>query len=253
MDWLKDKKNRPVIALVGAIIAVLISVALWFFVFSGGEETTMEMTDSSVQPPVSPTPGAPPATPGVPSTPGAPPATPTPAAMPAVSNTPTGGEARVAAMPMEEWRADPFLPLNYKPQPKPVKHVPKIHDLPLGALFHLKAREEKVTVDPAEPAQPPRRMAGILLNNRIYAIIETNGKSEVVQPGSMLSDRLAVVEKIERDKVVLKTVSKKPTYIVVRMAAAPRSSSAGDGGGTYTPSPSAGGGISVPSTPSMPM
>jgi len=69
--------------------------------------------------------------------------------------------------------------------------------------------------------QPSRRMAGILLGDRVYAIIETNGIAQVVQPGDYTTDRLAVVERIEPGKVVLKTVDEKPRYVAVRMAASP--------------------------------
>ena len=65
-----------------------------------------------------------------------------------------------------------------------------------------------------------RRMAGLLLSGRVYAILETNGTTEVVQPGDSLNDRLATVDRIESDKVILKTTDKTPRYITVRMAGA---------------------------------
>jgi len=80
----------------------------------------------------------------------------------------------------------------------------------------------KPGVEQPDAIQPPRRMAGLILNDRIYAILETNGKTEIVQPGDMLSDRLAFVDRIEQDKVVLKTIDRKPKYLVVRLASAPR-------------------------------
>ena len=64
-------------------------------------------------------------------------------------------------------------------------------------------------------------MAGILLGDRVYAIIDTSGATQVVQPGDYTTDRLAVVQRIEPDKVVLKTVDEKPRYITVRMGASP--------------------------------
>jgi type II secretory pathway component PulC len=78
-------------------------------------------------------------------------------------------------------------------------------------------------------------MAGILLGDRVYAIIETNGATQVVQPGDYTTDRLAIVQRIEPDKVVLKTVDEKPRTVTVRMAASPTVQSP-----------------SVPSTPSGP-
>ena len=77
---------------------------------------------------------------------------------------------------------------------------------------------------PAEPVQPSRRKAGILLNGRIFEVIETNGKFGVVQPGDGLADRLAVVDRVERDRVILKTTSKNPRFITIRMAAGNRAS-----------------------------
>ena len=75
-----------------------------------------------------------------------------------------------------------------------------------------------------EPAQPARRMAGLLLNDRVYAMIETGDKTEIVQPGQTLEDGLASVVRIEKDKVVLKTTSTPARYLLVRMAASPTSS-----------------------------
>ena len=60
------------------------------------------------------------------------------------------------------------------------------------------------------------------MNSRIYAIIETDGRTEIVQPGDMLKDRLARVERIDRDQVVLKTTGPKPRRIVVRFSGSPK-------------------------------
>ena len=206
MDWLKDKKNKPIVAAIASIVIVAVAVMM-FFMFKGpSEEESMDMaTNPSADMPAATTPAP---------APGAPPAT------PAVATAPATG-SQVSITPMESWRKDPFLPLNYKPpRNNSVKARPRIIDLPLGALFAPRARKIAAIALP-EPPQPARRMAGLLLNGRIFAIIESNGKSEIVQPGDILSDRLAVVEKIERDRVILKTTSEHPRYIVVRMAAAP--------------------------------
>ncbi|MGC8861991.1 MAG: hypothetical protein ACP5R5_04350, partial [Armatimonadota bacterium] len=69
---------------------------------------------------------------------------------------------------------------------------------------------------------------------------------EIVQPGDMLEDRLAKVERIERDKVILKTTDKVPKYITVRMTSAPRAT-ASSSGVTTTPTGPAG-----PPMPFMP-
>jgi len=123
---------------------------------------------------------------------------------------------------METWRNDPFQPIGYKKPPK-VKQNPPIRDFPFEKIdlpgIHIGQNGKNKEIP--ELPQPPRRMAGILLNQRVYAIIETNGVSDVVQPGDMLKDHLASVERIEPDKIILKTVDKKPRYITVKMAASP--------------------------------
>jgi hypothetical protein len=124
---------------------------------------------------------------------------------------------------METWRADPFLPIGYKPPPKAkVQPKPRIADFPFMKIpVKITTAGVGKKVDKPEIPQPSRRMAGILLDDRIYAIIETNGVSQVVQPGDYTTDRLALVERIEPDKVVLKTVDDKPRYITVKMASSP--------------------------------
>jgi len=142
---------------------------------------------------------------------------------------------------METWRGDPFLPIGYKARKKLIRVTAPIRDFPFitlpGVSVATKVKREKPEIQ-----QPPRRMAGILLNDRVYAIIESNGGSEVVQPGDYLKDRLAMVQKIEPDKVVLKTVDEKPRYITVRMAASAHTNtpansvSGGSPGGAMVPS-----------------
>lgn len=138
---------------------------------------------------------------------------------------------------METFREDPFLPVGYTPpkknQPKP---KPRIVDLPIENWSKI-VDDGDGGGDP-DVVQPVRRMAGLIVSDRLFAIIETNGTSEIVQPGDMLKDRKAYVQKIERDKVVLKTVDKKPKYLTVRMASAPKvdvPETTSTGGGTMMP------------------
>ncbi len=77
------------------------------------------------------------------------------------------------------------------------------------------------------PLSRLRRMAGLLLNDRVFALIEENGKTEIVQPGQMLNDGLARVARIEKDKVILKTTGTPSRYITVTMAASPKVAEAG--------------------------
>jgi len=214
MEWLKDPKNQPKVAAGLSVFIVLMLVAFYFLYL---KKPSMDTTASA--PPAD----AVPATVGEPAPPGAP-----GDAAPAGDAAATGDAAAAAppppmgsAKPMEAWRADPFTPIGYKP-PKPggVKPKPPILDFP---FISLPARTKDREKPPApELVQPVRRMAGVLVNDRVYAIIESGGESEIVQPGDTLKDRLAVVDRIERDKVVLRTKDEKPRYIVVRMAAAPR-------------------------------
>ncbi|MHB9038470.1 MAG: hypothetical protein ACYC64_17600 [Armatimonadota bacterium] len=237
MDWLKDKKNQPVIAIVAAVIIVgVLFFVLRPMIFGGGSssDTTAAAPDAGMMP-MATDPNA-----GVPAAP-SPDASATPAQPVQTAQVSTG------VTPMEPWRADPFLPVGYKPPKKEKVRKLPIVDFPFPRIpLPPKERDEEQVQDVAQPA---RRMAGLLLNNRVYAIVETNGSSEIVQPGDTLKDRLAVVEKIEQDKVVLKTTGKKPTYIVVRMAASPRTDLAPV---ADTPSRSSGGGMRPPGGPMMP-
>jgi len=254
MDWLKDKKNQPIVAAALAVIVIGAGAAVYFTMFAGGGGgvSTTDATApgaSGTAPPMDT--GAPAATtadmgagypPGgaMPGAPGAPGATSAPgAAVAAPAPTPPGG-----AVPMEVWRADPFQPAGYKPPKKQTgpKPKPPIKDLPFNNFSQWVPPERKAP--PPDLVQPVRRMAGIIVSDRIYAIIETNGVSQVVQPGDMLDDRLAKVERIERDKVILKTMDKVPKYITVPMTSSPRPAST-----VTTPTTPSGG----PMPPPMPM
>ncbi|MCE5315707.1 MAG: hypothetical protein ABFD49_07910 [Armatimonadota bacterium] len=208
MDWLKDKKNQPIIAVVAAVIimGVLIFV-IRPMIFGGGSsgDQASAPPEMGTPPPSEPAAQVPEA--ALPSDTGAAP--------------PAGtAQASTSSTPMEPWRADPFLPVGYKaPVKARVRKLP-ISDFPFLRISIPPKDVEQIQVQDA--VQPARRMAGLLLNKRVYAIIDTSGVSEIVQPGDRLKDGLAVVEKIEQDKVILKTTDKKPKYIVVRMAASPR-------------------------------
>lgn len=239
MEWLKDKKNLPIVIAIGAVALVAIGLCLYFFVFSSSGDTTQQTAQVDTtgatpgMPPggAAPTPGGPAAAPPA-SAPAAPAAAPptaagaTPAATaPATPGAPGAKGAQVASIkPMETYRSDPFEPIGYK-KPVKVKITPPIWDFPFERMPLPRGVSVgtggKKRVRP-EIQQPARRMAGILLNERVYAIIEANGASQVVQPGDYtMPDRLAIVERIEPDRVVLKTVDETPRYITVKMAASP--------------------------------
>lgn len=246
MDWLNDKKNQPII--IGAFVLILIvaGFVVWktnFSGSSGSSDSTVSNTPTSSTPMTSPAPGmsptgAPMQAPGtVPAVPSAATPNPSPSVQPNPAGARPGAGMVAAAMPMETWRDDPFLPVGYKPPTRVVRPVPPIYDLPIPDLPKYHKTASGPTVEQIVQ-QPMRRMAGLLLSGRVYAILETNGTTEVVQPGDTLKDRLATVDRIERDKVILKTVDRVPRYITVRMAGASHVD-------TSTPSapPTSGGGV----------
>jgi len=256
MEWVKDPKNQPIVAAIA--IAVIIGVGIfYYFAFikaPAPEQTAPQPTATAPGTPGADgtTPAAAPGSAPVPAPAGTPVATPAVDPNAAATATATTAAAAIAApsagksvqvasvTPMETWRGDPFQPIGYKPR-SVVRVTPPIRDFPfmmLPGVYH----KPGVVAEVPEIQQPPRRMAGVLLNDRVYAIIESNGGSEVVQPGDYLKDRLAMVQRIERDKVVLKTVDKRPRYITVRMAASAHQN---------TPTVSGPAGVSVPTVPSM--
>lgn len=228
MDWLKDKKNQPIVALIAALVIVAVVVIMYFTMFKPDSTDTGTDTSATTDPSMGTSAPTDPAAAGQPGTPTAP---------AAAGAQPAAGTATqvTSAAPTETYRSDPFLPIGYKPPkrdnvPRP---KPPIWDLPIPPAISVYPTIGGRDVRPVyESPQPARRMAGLMLNGKVYAIIESNGASEVVQPGDMLKDGLATVEKIERDKITLKTTDEKPRYLVVSMAANRQDSySGGDSGG----------------------
>ena len=228
MDWLKDKKNRPIIAIVLCTVFVAVIAGFLFLGHKGSDTPPAESADTTTPPSdASAQSTSTPPQPGAPSVSPAPAgATPAPTGTTAPAGTSTAGTdvaktASVASVtPMETWRSDPFEPIGYKPKAHH-KEVPPIRDFPFINL--VPPKPVGGTVKKPEIIQPTRRMAGILKNDRVYAIIETTGQNEIdiCHPGQMLKDGLASVEKIESDRVILKTIDKPARYITVRMASSP--------------------------------
>lgn len=233
MEWLNDPKNKNVVAGGLAALIVLAGFAFWFF----NIRTTSDDGAASAPPPVESTatttgdPNTPQTTPpGADATAVTPPASATPAA----GQAPPAGAQTASAEPMEAWRADPFMPIGYKPPVQGRKPKPPIADFPFISLVPPRLKDADAQVQVL--AQPMRRMSGIMVNDKaIFAIIESNGQSEIYRPGDTLKDRLAVVERIERDRVILKTKDVKPRYIIVRMATSGRASSASSDPGVSEP------------------
>ena len=226
MEWLKDKNNQPIVAGIAAVVIVGVLVFMYFTFIKKDSTTTTQTTAIPLVGPQGrqaatgttqqqPGPGM--AYPGMTAPGGVAPTAATQAPPP-----PRRDDGQPPIQPMETWRDDPFFPVGYSPPPIGPRPKPPIRDFP----FPIPTPIPKV-VDPKlrpEPAQPARRLAGVMQNTNggIYAIIESRGESQVVQPGQRLEDGMAVVEKIETDSVLLKTIGERPRYLVVRLAAAPR-------------------------------
>lgn len=244
MEWLNDPKNRPVvigIAVVAVLFALFMGYRTFFGGSGGGEEATVDTTTPppSTTPTAVPTPGQP--VPGQPTPPGvatAPtPGTPAPAAgtAPAAPGTPAqGGKPGTPAAPklaLEQSRNDPFLPFGWKP-PKVVKEIIRI-PMP-ERIFQARLSDvdkKKFAEDnQPEPPQPPRRMAGILFNERVYAILERNGQggpsTMVVKPGDITDDGMRV-ERIEPNRIVLVSTNGKHRRVDVKMAPSQQQDAAG--------------------------
>jgi len=253
MEWLNDKKNQPIVIGVLVGIIAIVGFCIWFF---GIRKPAPPVdTTAQTQPMAPAADGSQPAQPGADASgaPAGPAGAPGGAAVGQPGATgqtpPAGGSATAPAgaapagavqvasvKPMETWRPDPFQPIGYKP-PKQVRVTPPIRDFPFEQMFAHRRRGSSGNAPKAEIQQPSRRMAGILLGDRVYAILETNGATQVVQPGDYTTDRLAIVQRIEPDKIVLKTVDEKPRYVTVRMAASPVVQSASSAPAPSGPAP----------------
>jgi hypothetical protein len=147
---------------------------------------------------------------------------------------------------MLPYRKDPFMPLSGPPRRHRVieSFLPAVQRVRLSPLPGVKQVEVSKEVPEVLPPQPPRRVAGILWNDRVAAILETNGQAEIVYPGTVSKvDPSVIVESIEPNCVVLKTLNtRKPFTIRVNLADAPVSTTTqpttpgypGAGGGGMT-------------------
>jgi hypothetical protein len=214
--WVQDPKNAPKVAIIfGGILVVVVFVMLNQFgiIGGGGGDSAPVSPDMSGGVPGGGTPGAytgaP--TPAGPPVPGAAPATP-PAATPAVAT----------AGPMLPYRKNPFLPFSGMPSQKDVIAVvlpmlsrPRIAPAPV-----VEQTQEQQAAD-IMPPQPFRRMAGVLWNGRVSAILETAGETDIVRPGMEINrgNSRVRVESITQDSIMLRTLDTRTSmYIKVGMA-----------------------------------
>jgi len=224
--WLSDKKNLPIVV-AGASIVLILAVLFMLKMTGtiggggGGGEITPDMGM-----PLPGQPGVP--GPGAPGAPPAGPVTPTPGAPGPGPGAPAPPGATVAVMPpMLPYRKDPFLPLTGLPTKQdvmammlPALRRPRIAPAPVPPLT---AEGGGVTVTEVLPPQPFRRMAGVLWNGSVSAILETNGETDIVRPGMEITrgNSKARVESIQQDCIILKSLdTKTPYYIRVSMRGA---------------------------------
>lgn len=89
-----------------------------------------------------------------------------------------------------------------------------------GSTFELPEDKEEQVV--AEEAQPYRRISGIIIGDAVYAILEQNGRSYIIRPGSEIPDTNWRVASIDRDRVILRRSGNvQPNEIEVRLELPP--------------------------------
>jgi hypothetical protein len=91
-------------------------------------------------------------------------------------------------------------------------HFPNSFELP----------EDKDDVFVAQEEQPYRRISGIVIGDAVYAILEENGRSTIIRPGTTIPDTNWVVVAIDRDGVTLRRSGNiQPNEVIVRLEVAP--------------------------------
>jgi hypothetical protein len=184
IDYLRA---HPIIA-VAIVVGLVGVIALW-----PRSQPTSQPTTQAPLTPTTPAPAAPPA--GAPSAvPAAPAPQPAPAGQPAAAPSPRTGSAAVNA-----GRPDPFSALvrpagsgggGGAPVPPPAPLPPP--------LFPGQQPGQPGAPQPgATPAPPPKeastaQLVGILGDNGSVAIIKLGGKTYIVSPGDVISDKIKV-------------------------------------------------------------
>lgn len=207
-EWLNDKKNQPII--IGGFVGIMLLVAgiLYFSGAFGGRGSP----DAAA--PVAPAPGTPGGAPAPDAAGGQPPDAAAPAANAGGAQA-AGSAPGEKQPPLEEFKADPFQPY-VGPKPPRTKRtfmakIPK-PDIRRVAPVVLKPEEQEAYIQP-----PQGRMAGILKNDRVFAIIESTDaspKTAIVKPGDPYPFNSGfAVDRILPDRVVLRTTkTKEPRF-----------------------------------------
>lgn len=232
--WLQDRKNLPIVAAGTGIIVIV--VALVFLKTTGtiGSRSNIPAGTDLVYPePGTPIPGAPgmpgaegmPAPLGAPVPPGPGVAAPgAPAGAPEAAPSQQVATAELAKLaPMLPYRKDPFVPLSGVPKKEDVimALLPRL-SRPRIAPAPVMEGPEVALASEVLPPQPVRRLAGVLYNGRVSAILETNGETDIVRPGTELTrgNSRVRVESIQQDCIILKTLdTATPMTIKVNLAA----------------------------------
>ncbi len=243
--WLQDSKNLPIVAAGTAILLIVVAfmfLKLYGVIGGGGApaEPTMEMGQ---QPDTQQQTGSPePLPPGFETQAGQAQPTQTPTE-PTTAPAPTTMETTPVAKqpPMLPYRKDPFMAFSGPPTKTQalMALIPSVQRIRIAPADVRPKAQAKVEEEAEEvlPPQPFRRVAGILWNGKVKAILETEGEVQIVQPGDIITKggSKVRVESIEPDGVVLKTLDTRvPMPIKVQLAgsiAARQSTGASQTGG----------------------
>ncbi len=239
--WVQDKKNLPTVAIIGGVILILVIflVLKTTGVIGGNSKKSASGMPNGM-------PGMPPGMPGMPGSTGQPtmpgqtgasggpgmptgmPGMPTSGAMgmpPGMPGAMAGASTaapevkKVTAMPSAlPYRPDPFKPFNVARSAKSkgqrnidsvLRQIPgiggdRVIQPATIAGYDPTGNQAQDTL----PQQPTRRMAGVMTNGRVSAILETNGETDIVNAGQVITrgNSRVRVESITPDQIILKTL-----------------------------------------------
>ena len=113
--------------------------------------------------------------------------------------------------------------------------LPAVRHIRLAPL-RLPPPENYVEPEEVLPPQPMRRVAGIMWGTTVKAILESGGKTYIVQPGQLIPEERVRVESIEPSGVTLTTLdTKRPMRILVKLAGSPTAQDQGNNTGIEAP------------------
>jgi hypothetical protein len=239
MDFLNDKKNQPIIA--GVLIAIILLAGgiFYFTQLRPSAPVSAPPTDQTITPPQA-TPPAGGDTSGQ---------NPTAQAGGGFTGAPAGGQPVASGQgavnvakgpggpkPVLKARPDPFKDLN---PPKARKRIVVREAIPYPTTLIVPRKRpviaEQIAMAQADTTQ--RRMSGVIFNGTVTAILEIDGNYQIVKPGDVVEGGAMVVDKIEPNKLILRSVAAsgtKPRYVEVKMAV---SSTASEGGSASVSTP----------------